>query len=51
MYKRQALKNIYAEPQIFSDVSKVKGETIVLVDAINHAIDEELSLRDLLKNQ
>ena len=41
-----ALKNIYGEPQSFSSVSESQGDKIVLVDAINHAIDEELSFND-----
>ena len=41
-----ALKNIYGEPQSFNSVSESQGDKIVLVDAINHAIDEELSFND-----
>ena len=41
-----ALKNIYAEPQKFMSDSESEGEKIVLVDAINHALDEELSFND-----
>ena len=43
-----ALKNIYAQPQIFMDKPDQEGEKIVLVDAINHALDEELAFNDKL---
>jgi len=41
-----ALKNIYAEPQHFMKESETLGDKIVLVDAINHALDEELTFNN-----
>ena len=41
-----ALKNIYAKSQIFMKKPKIEGEKIVLVDAINHALDEELKFNE-----
>ena len=43
-----SMKNIYfnSEPQNFPEKNLNSGDKIVLVDAINHALDEELSKND-----
>ena len=43
-----SMKNIYfnSEPQNFPEKNLNSGDKIVLVDAINHALDEELSRND-----
>ena len=38
-----ALKNLYGFDQEFMDKPEAEGDRIVLVDAINHALDEELT--------
>ncbi len=40
------LKNLYADNQKFMDSPNSEGDSIVLVDAINHAMDEELKFND-----
>ena len=41
-----ALKNIYSNHKEFMDKPDNEGEKIVLVDAINHALSEELTFND-----
>ena len=41
-----SLSNIYGEYQTFMEYPENEGEPIVLVDAINHALDEELQFND-----
>jgi len=41
-----ALKNIYGESSDFKDQPDSVGDKVVYVDAINHALDEELSNND-----
>jgi len=41
-----ALKNLYAEKQTFMNKPDSEKEKIVMVDAINHALDEELAFND-----
>ena len=41
-----ALKNLYAPKQTFMDKPETEKDKIVLVDAINHALDEELAHND-----
>ena len=41
-----ALKNLYAPKQTFMDKPETEKDKIVLVDAINHALDEELAYNE-----
>lgn len=43
-----SMKNIYSEEKISFNNSNVVGDKIVLVDAINHALEEELLFNDKL---
>ena len=40
------LKNLYASKQDFMEKPDSESDKIVLVDAINHALDEELNFND-----
>ena len=45
---KDAFKNLFIKEQLFEENSKILDNDVVLVDAINHAMDEELAYNDKL---